>query len=387
MPAKLLAAKNMTHKIAFIASNQSAPWGGSEELWAQTALRMAQTGYRVGVNVKGWEPSVPHVDALAAAGCQVGYRWYDKTPLDRLKFKLYKQKIYHRWLDRFKPDLAVISQASNIDGLGWMEACLSRSIPFVPIAQAAAPNYWPVDEVAERLAKAYGQSRACFFVSQRNIDLTIRQIAIDLPQAQVVRNPFKVAYDAALPWPTQSSLPKNPLRLACVGRLEPFSKGQDVLFEVLRAEKWRSRPLKVTLFGKGTSQASLARLKTLWQLDQIEFGSYVNDVESIWASHHGLILPSRYEGLPLAIVEAMLCARPCVVTDVAGNTELIEDNVHGFVAAAPQVACLDEALERAWQQRDRWQEMGQTAAAWVRELVPRDPVGDLIRKLEDILKS
>ena len=83
----------------------------------------------------------------------------------------------------------------------------------------------------------------------------------------------------------------------------------------------------------------------------------------------------------------MLCARPCIVTDVAGNTELIEDNVHGFVAAAPSPPCLDEALERAWQQRDRWQAIGQAAAARVRTAVPRDPVGELVRKLEDILKS
>ncbi len=372
----------MTRRIAFIAVNQSAPWGGSEELWAQSALRMAKMGYAVGVNVQGWEPSVPQVDELAQAGCEIGYRWYNKTPLHLLRFKLYKSETYYRWLDRFKPDLAVISQASNIDGLGWMEACLSRNIPFAPIAEAAAPNYWPPDERAQRLKVAYERSAACYFVSQGNIDLTVKQIASDLAHAQVVRNPFKVAYDAAPAWPQSD----EPLKLACVGRLEPFSKGQDLLFEVLRTEKWRARSLQITLYGNGTSKATLAGLKALWNLEQIKFGDYVDDVESIWANHHGLILPSRYEGLPLAVVEAMLCARPCIVTDVAGNTELIQDNVHGFIATAPHVGCLDQALERAWQQRDRWEAMGQAAAVQVRRLVARDPIGDFVRKLEDILK-
>lgn len=372
----------MLKRIAFIAANQSARWGGSEELWAQSAMRMVNAGYQVGVSVQGWQPAVPQIDALAKAGCQINYRWYNKTPFHLIRFKLYKAEIYYRWLDRFKPELAVISQASNIDGIDWMEACIARKIPFVPIAHAAAPNYWPSDELAERLASAYRQSVTCCFVAQRNIDLTIKQIAVDLPNAQVVRNPFKVSYDAAPPWPQ----PLDPLKLACVGRLEPFSKGQDLLFEVLKLEKWRQRPLQVTLYGNGTSKATLDRLKTLWNLEQITFGDYIDDVESIWANHHGMILPSRYEGLPLAVVEAMLCARPCIVTDIAGNTELIQDNVHGFIAIAPHVGCLDEALERAWQQRGRWQAMGQAAATQVRQLVARDPVGDFVRQLEDILK-
>ena len=372
----------MTSRIAFIAVNASAPWGGSEELWAQSALRMVEMGYSVGANVQGWQPSVPQIDELAQAGCEVEYRWYNKTPLHLLRFKLHKEETYYRWLDRFKPDLAIISQASNIDGLGWMEACTARNIPFAPIAEAAAPNYWPADDEAERLSVAYAQSVACYFVSQANIDLTFKQIAAELSQAQVVRNPFKVAYDAAPPWPNRS----KGLKLACVGRLEPFSKGQDLLFELLSREKWRDRSLQLTLFGNGTSKATLARLKTMWRLEQITFGDYVDDVESIWADHHGLILPSRYEGLPLAVVEAMLCARPCIVTDVAGNTELIEDNIHGFVATAPHVDCLDEALERAWQQSARWQAIGQAAATQVRQLVGRDPIGDFVRTIEALLK-
>ena len=371
----------MTKRIAFIAANDSVPWGGSEELWYETALRMVGAGYCVGVSVNGWRPAVPQVERLAQAGCLVDYRWYSKKPLHRLRARLCKQDIYHRWLDQFKPDLAIISQSTNIDGVSWMEACAARRIPFAPIAHAAAPNYWPSDELADRLATTYRQSAACFFVSQRNIELTVKQIAANLPHAQVVRNPFKVSYDAAPPWPDESGL----FKLACVGRLEPTSKGQDLLFEVLSAQKWRQRPLQVTLFGKGLRQATLGRLKELWQLDRVQFGRYADNMESLWANHHGLVLPSRYEGLPLAVVETMLCARPCIVTNVAGNTELLEDNVHGFVAAAPQAELLDEALERAWQHRGRWYEMGQAAATKVRAAVPRDPAGDFVSRLEQLV--
>ena len=373
----------MTKRIAFVAANEAVPWGGSEELWYQTALRMIESGYEVGASVQGWQPAVAKIEALAQAGGSVDYRWYNKTPFHLLKFKLYKNETYYRWLDRFKPNFVVISQASNIDGVGWMEACMARNIPFVTIAQAAAANYWPSDELALQLAAAFEQSVGSFFVSQRNVDLTMTQIAAKIPQAQVVRNPFNVSYDAALPWPAAA----EPLKLACIGRLEPTSKGQDILFEVLSAEKWRQRPLQVTLYGKGHRQDSLARLKAMWALDNVQFGSYVNNIEAVWETHHGLILPSRYEGLPLAVVEAMLCARPCIVTDVAGNKELIEDNVQGFIAAAPKAEFLDEALERAWQQRSRWREIGQAAAKKVRACVPSDPIGVFVQQLEALINS
>ena len=55
----------------------------------------------------------------------------------------------------------------------------------------------------------------------------------------------------------------------------------------------------------------------------------------IWAEHHALVLPSRFEGMPLVVVEAMLCGRPCIVTDVGGNAELIRDGINGFLAKAP----------------------------------------------------
>jgi glycosyltransferase involved in cell wall biosynthesis len=98
-------------------------------------------------------------------------------------------------------------------------------------------------------------------------------------------------------------------------------------------------------------------------------------VRGIWASHHALVLPSRYEGLPLSLVEAMLCGRPSIVTNVSGNTELLEDNVTGFVAAAPTASFVDEALERAWNRRADWPAIGAAAAHQVRERVPPDPAG------------
>ncbi len=367
-------------KIAFVGINNSSPWGGSEELWARTAIHLAKQGYSVGVNVKGWQPKPKQIQAVEAV-CATTYCWSDRNLIEKLAFMVQRGKNFYRWLDRFRPDLVVISQSCNNDGLFWMEACLARNIPYVAIAQSASENYWYSDALNQRLAIAYTHAQKCYFVSQRNLDLTVKQIAAELPQAKVVRNPFNVSYTAMPTWkPTSEGF-----KLACVGRINPISKGRDLLFEVLRLEKWKNRPLKVTLFGDGGHTETLKRLQTLWELHMVEFGQFTSNIEDIWATHHGLILPSRYEGLPLVVVEAMLCGRTCIVTDVAGNTELVEDNINGFVAKAPTVELLDEALERAWQQRESWYEMGKAAAQKAREVIPPDPIAVFAQDIETLL--
>jgi glycosyltransferase involved in cell wall biosynthesis len=67
---------------------------------------------------------------------------------------------------------------------------------------------------------------------------------------------------------------------------------------------------------------------------------------------------SRAEGSPLALVEAMLCGRPAIVSDVGGNQEWVTESQTGFVAEAPVVGLARTALERAWSARQSWHAMG-----------------------------
>jgi len=105
----------------------------------------------------------------------------------------------------------------------------------------------------------------------------------------------------------------------------------------------------------------------------VEFEGYSHDVRDVWRVNHALVLPSRYEGLPLAIYEAMLCGRPVITTAVAGNPEAVEDGVTGFVAAAATVESMREAMERAWRSVAQWKRMGEAAATAARRVYADDP--------------
>lgn len=363
-------------RIAFISTMWAAPWGGSEELWVQAAQRLCGRGHPVGASVQGWPEFPPPLRALRDAGGELAPRLVNRR-WKRVAGARWHDRKFYKWLDRFRPDFALLNVDFHTGGVEWLQALRSRRIPYAILVHAAASHAWPSDAKNRQLAEDYAHAAAVFFVSQGNRELVELQFARGLPQAEVVRNPCKVDYDAAPPWPDDDGV----IRLACVGRLQPPAKGQDILLEVLALEKWRRRPLEITLYGVGEWAESLRALKQTLALEKLHFGDFTGDVTSIWARHHALVLPSRFEGLPLVIVEAMLCGRPCIVTDVAGNAELMEDGISGFVATAPTPRHLDEAMERAWARRNEWPAIGRAAARRVRELVPRDPVEKFVSRL------
>jgi len=76
-----------------------------------------------------------------------------------------------------------------------------------------------------------------------------------------------------------------------------------------------------------------------------------------------------------------------IVTDVGGNAEVVDEATTGYLAAAPTEDALDQAMERAWEDRRRWREIGAAAAARIRTLVPREPERDFAKCLIDLAGS
>ena len=201
--------------------------------------------------------------------------------------------------------------------------------------------------------------------------------------AEIVRNPFLVSGNP-LPWPGNQD---HSIKLACVARLEAGEKGQDILLQVLARPRWRNRNLSVSFFGAGHNGQALRELAGRLALKNVDFPGFVSDVESIWKTHHALVLPSRAEGLPLALVEAMLCGRFGIVTDEGGSSEVVEDGRTGFIASAAKPDELDNAMERAWAVREDWESIGNVAGMAIRTMVPLDPAASFTAKLHSLVGS
>jgi glycosyltransferase involved in cell wall biosynthesis len=385
---KIRSGPNLSKSIAFISTMNGYAWGGSEELWSRTALELVLEGWSVGASVCRWSPPHQRIVKLAEAGIDVQSRRVQHQLWRRIWDKVLPNGMtpLTAEVDRFlsartTPALIVLSDGAAFHPTELLELCVSRRLPFATISQANYEDFWPVDRVADQYRRLLPAARRCYFVSAANHRLFEKQIGRELKNAEVVFNPFDVGEESSPPWPKFGH--GSELRFACVGRLHPPSKGQDILLEALADPLWQSRSWRLSFYGEGPMRNGIERLvQRFGLLDRVRFAGYVTPVEKIWTENHVLVMPSRYEGMPLAMVEAMLCARPAVATDVAGHSEVIRDGITGFLADAPTALSMRRALERLWERRMDLEAIGKAAARSIREHMPRDPIKIFARKIK-----
>ena len=375
-------------RIGFFSTMGGLPWGGSEELWCRAATVLLGQGHEVHFNCRRWHPTPEPLERLIAAGAKPHFRprlrlgRSLRRTLERLRLIRFK---FVRWLERTRPDLVLISFSCHMDDPHIALACHLRGIRYAVLLQAASPANWIPAKSVDEFRAAYANAERCYFVSRENCDLIETNLALNLPHAEIVDNPFNVRADAAPAWPSTETAWK----LACVARIHFVSKSQDVLLRVMRQPKWRARPLQVVLWGNDNGDLrQVERLIDLYGIrDKVSYGGFATDIEELWSHHHGLLLPSRSEGNALSLIEAMLCGRVPITTNVGRAAELIDDNHSGFIAPAATVELVDDTLERAWQRRDDWQAMGRRAATTIRQRHSLQPPEDFANRLLDLASS
>jgi glycosyltransferase involved in cell wall biosynthesis len=319
----------------------------------------------------------PQLAALRQSGAKITrrMRWPFGRKVTRwLNKKQVAMQPGRVWLRRTRPDFVVISAAGHVDDVSVAHSCRALGIPHAILVQAAGCYQWTDGRYLDSQRTAYAQARQCFFVSNENRRLMEANLAIDFSNARIIDNPFAVPADVQVAWP----LPDPGWKLACVGRLDFSAKGQDILMEVLRQPRWRARPLHLTFYGNDAgNRRQIEELIKLYGLEtQIRLGGYLSNVADIWQTHQALVLPSRYEGNPLSLIEAMLCRRMAIVSNVGRAAELVDHGRSGFVMPAATVELLDATLEEAWQCRERWQAMGEAAGDAIRTRHSLHPAAD-----------
>ena len=150
----------------------------------------------------------------------------------------------------------------------------------------------------------------------------------------------------------------------CVARLE-YAKGIDVLLHawaqmMLFPPVWREglRP-RLRLVGDGACRAQLERLATeLGIQESVEFCGTRYDVERLLQDAWGFVLPSRWEGMPNALLEAMSCALPCIATRVSGSEDILEQGLNGLLVEPDQPQQLAYALRLLVEDTDLAMQLG-----------------------------
>jgi hypothetical protein len=78
----------------------------------------------------------------------------------------------------------------------------------------------------------------------------------------------------------------------------------------------------------------------------------------------------------------MHCNPNPIVTDVADNSKVIQDDVTGFIAHSPTILHLEHALERAWSRRTEWKALGLAAGQAIRGHIPSCPASAFASNLQ-----
>jgi glycosyltransferase involved in cell wall biosynthesis len=145
-----------------------------------------------------------------------------------------------------------------------------------------------------------------------------------------------------------------------------YQKGLDLLVEALSA--LIDIPWELAIIGDGSYKDQLhQRIDALGLTKRIRFHGWCNQNQllPILAQAHIFVNPSRHEGMPNAVLEAMACGLPVIATRIAGNEDLVKNGENGFLVSNENVIELRDALRTLLTDKPLRLKMGECSRAIV----------------------
>jgi starch synthase len=184
-------------------------------------------------------------------------------------------------------------------------------------------------------------------------------------------------------------LPRDAAVAVWHGRVAIDKKGLDLLLDAWAEVRTKraGRDARLLLIGTGDDAAKLAdRLQTSGSEDVCWIDRFLNDeatVRRYLSAGDVYVFPSRYEGFPVAPLEAMACGLPLVATDVQGMREVLPDGEDsgGLLVPREDVAALATELSALLDDGPRRDRLGRAARQRVESAFSLDATGEQLRSL------
>jgi glycosyltransferase involved in cell wall biosynthesis len=113
----------------------------------------------------------------------------------------------------------------------------------------------------------------------------------------------------------------------------------------------------------------------------LEWWGFVDDVRKVWRQAQIAVLPSFREGLPTALLEAASCGRALIATDVPGCSDVVRDNVNGFLIPVDDSIALAAAIKTLIEDRELRVKFGQAAQFLVQSTFSKQVIHEEYRRL------
>ena len=131
------------------------------------------------------------------------------------------------------------------------------------------------------------------------------------------------------------------------GRLVCPAKGFDVLLRAAEDVVRVNPGVRVVIAGDGPLRAELeSDAKRLGLSQHVRLLGARDDMPALMSAADAFVMPSRWEGLPLVLLEAAATRLPCLATDVGGNREVVADGRSGYLIPEVDATSLAGAMVR-----------------------------------------
>ena len=174
-----------------------------------------------------------------------------------------------------------------------------------------------------------------FFLSRKKVTVIPNGLEIEKYQIPV----DKIAKCKEL------GIPDNIPLIGCVGRLEK-QKGHKYLLEAFALLSKKNTPAFLILIGTGSEKKRLEILSEKLGIENsMKFLGTRNDIPEILQIMDIFVLPSLYEGMSNALMEAMATGIPIIATDIPENKELINNQTSGILLAPKNSKMIETTLK------------------------------------------
>lgn len=183
-------------------------------------------------------------------------------------------------------------------------------------------------------------------ISERNRELTASYYGLPVDRVEMVVNPVDVEKFSDVnpkPWGERSW---DFVHVARFGAQKNHKGLVEAVYRVVNGIGVESMPgLRIALVGDGPLEDEIRALVDERGLQgNVEFLGTRDDVAGVLHDSRCFILPSKYEGLPMSILEAMAAGLPVLATAVGGVPDVVEDGVTGKLIPAGDSVALAEAM-------------------------------------------
>lgn len=315
-------------KIVFLISSMKN--GGAERVVANLSNSLSRKGYKISIVVFDEEKSDYK---LSNKVILKSYKFNSENKLSTFFNGVYAVK---KALNEIDPD--IIISFLSINNIYAIIGNLSTKKPII-ISERNDPNSDPKEWYYRFLRKVfYRFADGYVFQTKQAKDFFSSSIQRN---SRIIQNPVFISKHL-----NKARLPDNKKNIVSVGRLE-LQKNYYLLIDAFSILTDKFSDYTLTIYGEGTQRKALEEyILKKGLVGKVSLPGRVNNVHEKIIGSAMFVLPSNYEGMSNALLEAMALGIPCISTDcpIGGSAELIRNRENGILVPVNDVEKMAEAM-------------------------------------------